>query len=92
MNFKVTTPCKGCPFTKSKQAYSDHRLEQFASGIFHCHKTGDCDEEDEDSCGEFVPNETSSHCAGALIYLQKRKLISLHDNVLSKLNMEAKVR
>jgi len=98
MKYDLTTPCDQCPFlTKNKHAYSERRLfSLIGNGEFHCHKTGT---EDEES-GDFVPTENSQHCAGALIFLEKRELrnqmmritarLGLYDP--TKLNMEAKVR
>jgi hypothetical protein len=72
------------------------RLEEFASGEFHCHRTGRQDDED----GDFVPTEDSLHCAGALIFLEKRQRshqmmricerLGFYDR--TKLHMEADVR
>lgn len=66
------------------------------NGSFHCHKTG----EHDDESGDFVPTENSSHCAGALIFLEHRKQpnqmmriaerLGLYDH--TKLNMKAPVR
>jgi len=67
-----------------------------ASGEFACHKACKVDEEE----GEFVPrNDKTPHCAGALIYLEKRERphqmmricerLGLYDR--SKLNMKARV-
>lgn len=68
MNYNMTKPCKDCPFLK-KHGYTLKRLKEFASGgEFHCHKTGVQDEED----GSFEPDSGSEHCAGALIFLEKR--------------------
>ena len=56
---------------------------------FHCHKTGDCD---EDGDGGFTPNENSVLCAGAMIFLAKRKNQYTYGFDDSKLNMNAPVR
>ena len=69
MNYTRTTPCPHCPFLQgTEHAYTDHRLAQFASGEFPCHKTADLNEDDS----SFIANRNSLHCAGALIYLEKR--------------------
>jgi hypothetical protein len=40
MNYTLTEPCDDCPFREgTEHAYTDERLEQFASGEFPCHKT-----------------------------------------------------
>lgn len=69
MNYSMTKPCDACPFLNSmKRGFPLGRLLEFASSEFHCHKTGDCDEE----ASEFVATEDSQHCAGALIFNEKR--------------------
>lgn len=72
MRYTQTTPCKECPFLKSmKHGFTMQRLQEFASGEFPCHKSADLNE-DEDGCSEFIANEKSVHCAGALIFNEKR--------------------
>jgi hypothetical protein len=99
MKYQMTTPCDACPFLKEHaKAYGVKRLREFASGEFHCHKTGILDESEEGS-GDYLPTENSSHCAGALIYLEKRnkphqmmricERLGMYDR--SKLDMEAEV-
>lgn len=95
MRYTMTTPCKDCPFTMSKKAFTDRRLKEFALGSFPCHKTASLDEEDG-----YKQNEKSVHCAGALIYLEKRgqpnqmmriaERLGMYD--YTKLDMDAKVR
>lgn len=100
MNYTMTTPCAACPFlNKHRHAFPARRLEEFASGAFHCHKTGTIEEDDEGS-ENFVATADSQYCAGALIYLEKRERpnqimriaerLGLYDH--SKLNMKAPVR
>lgn len=97
MNYTLTSPCDQCPFTKKMaHGFSLRRLEEFASGAFHCHQTGAHDEES----GEYRATKDSLHCAGALIYLEKRgrshqmmriaERLGMYD--ASKLNMNADVR
>ncbi len=43
------------------------RLREFASSEFPCHKTASNNDE-----GEFVATDKSLHCAGALIFNEKR--------------------
>lgn len=97
MDYSMRSPCDQCPFLKSmSHAFSISRLEEFASGAFHCHKTGTTD----DDTGNFIPTEKSVACAGALIYLERRnrpnqmmriaERLRLYDH--SKLDMSAKVR
>jgi hypothetical protein len=100
MKYTMTTPCDDCPFLKkTAHGFTIRRLEEFASGSFHCHKTGD-EVEDDNGGTEFVANDESQVCAGALIFLEKRKTSSqmmriaerlgLYDH--TKLNMKAPVR
>ena len=93
----LTTPCADCPFLVSmSHGFSLVRLAELASGAFHCHKTGDCDEE----TGNYIPNSSSLACAGALIFLEKRGLTSNIMRVMerlgaydpTKLDMDADVR
>lgn len=50
-----------------KRGFTIRRLEEFASAEFACHKT--CEQDDE---GDYVARDGSPHCAGALIFLEKR--------------------
>lgn len=98
MKYDLSNPCDECPFlTKMANAFTLRRLHSLlGEGAFHCHKTGTTDEED----GDFVPTDGSSHCAGALIFLEKRERpnqmmriaerLRLYDR--RKLNMKAPVR
>jgi len=98
MKFDLHTPCDQCPFlTKMKRGFTLNRLRDLiGNGEFHCHKTGDYDEES----GDFVPTENSQHCAGALIFLEKRnapnQMMRINERFgkydRTKLNMKAKVR
>jgi hypothetical protein len=96
----MTTPCAACPFLKKhKHTYTMRRLVEFASGEFHCHKTGTTGD-DGDGGENFVATRDSLHCAGALIFLEKRdsphqmmrisERLGLYDR--SKLDMTAPVR
>jgi hypothetical protein len=95
VNYTKTTPCPDCPFlTGTEHAYTDDRLAEFASNQFPCHKTAKLKN------SKFQETKDSQHCAGALIYNEKRKQcnqmmriaerLGLYD--YSKLNMEASVR
>lgn len=97
MKYTQTTPCKECPFLNSmKHGFTLKRLAEFASGEFPCHKSADNDEE----TGEFVATEKSVHCAGALIFLEKRnkphQMMRINERFgqydYTKLNMDADVR
>ncbi len=100
MDYTLTNPCRECPFlVKFKKGFTVKQLEGFASGEFACHKTCEV-ADDEDGGSSFQPRKGSVHCAGALIYLEKRdrshqmmricERIGMYDR--TKLNMEADVR
>jgi hypothetical protein len=100
MKYDMTTPCPDCPFLKKNaESYGMRRLLELCSGEFHCHKTGIFDESDEEEPGDNIPTPDSSHCAGALIFLEKRdaphqmmricERLGVYDR--TKLNMKAKV-
>lgn len=102
MKYTQTEPCLECPFLdtpKIKRAFTMNRLREFASGEFPCHKSAEIVETD-DGFSEFQPTRDSVHCAGALIFLEKRnhphqmmricERLGKYDR--RKLNMEAKVR
>jgi len=100
MNYGMTKPCDACPFLKKfKHAFTMKRLQEFASSAFHCHKTGTTQEDGEGS-DEFVANENSSYCAGALIFCEKRnqpnQMMRIAERIglyqRDKLDMNAKVR
>lgn len=104
MNYAMTTPCDACPFTDTlgnRRAFTTRRLNEFAQGVFPCHKTAELRENDDyDEPAVYRATETSAHCAGALIYLEKRgqpsqmmriaERLGMYDR--TKLNMEASVR
>lgn len=95
MKYTMKEPCSECPFTnKLKHGFTNKRLKELSSGEFPCHKTA------SDIEGEFISNNNSIHCAGALIYLEKRNAphqmmriaerLGMYDR--RKLNMNADVR
>jgi len=97
MKYTLTKPCDACPFlAKMRRGYTMRKLLGFASGAFPCHKTAEIDDE----TGEFQVTRDSQHCAGALIFLEKRdapsqimriaERLGIYDR--TKLDMEAKVR
>ena len=93
----MTEPCDACPFLKGSplnKTLSKRRLLEFASGQFPCHKACDSTEEG------FTPkNDKTPHCAGALIFNEKRNTphqmmriaerLGMYDR--TKLNMKANV-
>lgn len=97
MGYKLTTPCGECPFlSKFEHGFTLAKLREFADGVFHCHQTGDLDEES----GDYVRSTRSQACAGALIFCERRgtpsqmmriaERLGVYDR--RKLDMEADVR
>lgn len=95
----MTTPCSQCPFLKRyAKSYGLRKLKAFASGEFPCHQTAEVVEDDEGG-SSFEPTEKSQHCAGALIFNEKRdqphqmmricERLGMYDR--TKLDMKAKV-
>ena len=102
MKYTMTTPCNACPFLNTpnmKRGFTLARLKEFAANEFPCHQTASVIE-DEDGNDEYHANEKSLHCAGALIFNEKRGQanqmmricgrIGMYD--ASRLDMEANVR
>jgi hypothetical protein len=100
MRYDMTHPCNQCPFLKSMaHGYSRQRLHAFAGNEFPCHKTAEI-VEDGDGGSEFAATPESQHCAGALIWNEKRNTphqmmricerLGFYD--ASKLDMNAEVR
>jgi hypothetical protein len=70
MNYTMTEPCNACPFLKGS-GFTYRSLTEHASGEFACHKT--CELTEVEGKGEiYQPKAKSLHCAGALIFLEKR--------------------
>lgn len=99
MKYSMTTPCDACPFLNTpnmKRGFTLRRLREFASSEFPCHQTADNDEE----TGDYVANDKSLHCAGALIFNEKRdapnQMMRIMERIggydRTKLNMKAEVR
>lgn len=96
MNYNLHTPCPECPFLKGSR-YTQRRLAQFASAEFPCHMQSELNADNE-----FVERADgkTNHCAGALIYLEKRNTshqmmricerLGVYDR--TKLDMDANVR
>ncbi len=97
MNYKLTEPCDACPFLKGS-GFTLRSLWEHASGEFPCHKA--CDLDEEESVYVEKQNGKTPHCAGALIFLEKRnkphqmmricERLGMYDR--TKLNMKAPVR
>ncbi len=69
--YKLVSPCANCPFRTDVRPYlTRDRVREIARSLvrseFPCHKTVTYDED-----GEPVPSRSQSHCAGALILLEK---------------------
>ena len=101
MEYTLTKPCADCPFLlKYKKGYTVKQLEGYASGEFGCHKTCELTEDEESLGSAYTPRKGTVHCAGALIYLEKRdrphqmmriaKRLGMYD--MTKLDMESEVR
>lgn len=83
----------------TERQFSIRRLMEFARGAFPCHKTAELTE-DDNGFEEYHAGDKSVHCAGALIFLEKRnesnqmmriaERFGMYDH--TKLNMEANVR
>lgn len=99
MKYTLTTPCDACPFLNTpemKRGFSLRRLKEFASGEFPCHLTAEIN----DKSGDYEATQKSVHCAGALIFNEKRETphqmmricerLGFYD--MTKLNMKADVR
>jgi hypothetical protein len=67
MNYSMTEPCEACPFLKDS-GFNFKALVAHASGEFACHKTCNL----SDKSGNYEPHKKSLHCAGALIFNEKR--------------------
>lgn len=99
MKYTMTSPCEQCPFldnAQMKRGFTIRRLREFASGEFPCHQTAEADNEDS----EYRATDKSVHCAGALIFNEKRntphQMMRISERFggydLRKLNMDAPVR
>lgn len=74
MKFDLIRPCKECPFRTDVIAYlSAYRAREICRAItkeqqtFICHKTTTYDDD-----GELIQSAFGQHCAGALIFLERR--------------------
>jgi hypothetical protein len=95
VNYKMTEPCRECPFLKGS-GFTWRALNEHASGEFPCHMASKLNED-----GFFVAKEGTKtpHCAGALIFLEQQdkphqmmricERLGLYDR--NKLNMQANV-
>lgn len=83
MHYKMTTPCEACPFLRGN-GFTFRSLLRHASGQFPCHKA--CDHDDDKGYVEKEGNKTP-HCAGALIFLEKRNDQHMVMQIASRLGM-----
>lgn len=101
MKYAMTSPCDACPFLDTpnmKRGFTLRRLMEFAGGEFPCHQTATA-EEDEDG-SSYIANDKSVHCAGALIFNEKRntphQMMRISERFggydMRNLNMDAAVR
>lgn len=102
MNYNgLSKPCDACPFLNTptmRRGFTIARLREFTEGEFPCHKTA-VEVETEDGT-EFQATSKSVHCAGALIFCEKRNQPSQMMRICErigrydrrKLNMKANVR
>lgn len=72
MEYTMTKPCGDCPFlSQYAHAFPKQKLKGFASGEFPCHKTAEL-VDDIESGSQYIGDGDSLHCAGALIFNEKR--------------------
>jgi len=93
MKYSMIEPCNECPF-RVGSGFTYQSLVEHASGEFACHKA--CDLVDDVYVAR---NKNTPHCAGALIFNEKRgtphqmmricERIGLYDH--TKLNMAAPI-
>lgn len=83
MKYTQTTPCKECPFLNSmRHGFTMRKLMQFSEGEFPCHKSAEINDE-----GEFQATDKSVHCAGALIFREKRDMPNQMMRICERLGM-----
>lgn len=73
--YDLKNPCANCPFRTDVKPYlrparAREIVESLSRGVFHCHKTIDYDNEDDD--GNLQRNGKEQFCAGALIMMHKQ--------------------
>lgn len=92
MYFTQAKPCADCPFLSANApSYGTRRLMEFTQDAFPCHKTAEL-VEDEEGIGAFEATRTSVHCAGALIYLEKREAPSQAMRIAERLGLYDRTR
>lgn len=83
MHYRMKTPCKECPFLIGS-GFTFKSLMDHARGEFPCHKA--CNLNDEDVYVEKKGDKTP-HCAGALIFLEKRNAPHQMMRIVERLGM-----
>lgn len=71
MDYTKTTPCNNCPFRRDGGIrLTQARIVEItqSDGAFPCHKTTESDDD-----GEPITTGKEVHCAGFLIFQEKRK-------------------
>lgn len=84
----MTKPCAECPFLNTanmRRGFTLRRLNEFAEGTFPCHQTAKLDDGDEGAA--YIAKENSQHCAGALIFCEKRNRPSQMMRISERLGM-----
>lgn len=90
MNYTMTKPCDACPFlntANNRRTFKMRRLMEFASGAFPCHKTAKIIEDEQGESEGFTAKANSQHCAGALIFCEKRNMPSQMMRIAERLGM-----
>lgn len=85
MNYKMTAPCDACPFLIGS-GFTYKNLVRHASGEFGCHKACDLVEDDE-GFESYEPHRKTPHCAGALIFNEKRDMPHQMMRICERLGM-----
>lgn len=84
MKYTMTKPCDECPFLKKhKHGFTLKQLQQFAVGQFPCHKSAEINDE----TGAYEATQKSVHCAGALIFNEKRNQPNQMMRICERLGM-----
>lgn len=77
MKFNLKRPCKDCPFRTDIHPYLNaDRVREITDALmtgnstFACHETTEYNEEE----GDMASTKDSSHCAGAMIFLEVQEI------------------
>lgn len=88
--YRLVTPCPNCPFRSDiDQFITPGRVREIEHGLirgeFHCHKTLDYDHANDDE--DPAITDSSAHCAGALILLERLGTPSQMMRIAERFNM-----